>query len=64
MVCRARRPDVELCRAGRGEDGSWYLGRGVGRGVWWCRDRDCGSRLRWGAVARALRSPVSAADVD
>jgi predicted RNA-binding protein YlxR (DUF448 family) len=48
-----------MVRAGRGPDGAWYLGRGPGRGAWWCADAGCGSALGPGALARALRAPVS-----
>gem|GEM_PF-603694 len=61
MVCRQEREDAALARAGRASDGSWYLGRGPGRGVWWCADARCASSLSAGALARALRAPVTEA---
>ena len=63
MVCRARRDDADLVRVGRGTDGAWYVGRGVGRGVWWCGGSDCGLRVEVRHVARAMRSAVSESDV-
>ncbi len=51
-------------RAGRRRDGTWYLGRGVGRGVWWCRDGSCVARLESRTLSRALRVALTAADVD
>ena len=47
-----------MVRAGRDATGSWHLGRGAGRGVWWCKDGVCASELCVGHVARALRSAV------
>ena len=64
VVCRARRDDTEMVRAGRDAHGTWHLGRGVGRGVWWCRNAACGRALRVSHVARALRAVVSEGDVE
>lgn len=64
VVCRARRDDTEMVRAGRDAHGTWHLGRGVGRGVWWCRNATCGRALRVSHVARALRAVVSEGDVE
>ncbi|MFI5036463.1 MAG: DUF448 domain-containing protein [Acidimicrobiales bacterium] len=63
MVCHATREDAQLVRAGRTPDGSWYLGRGSGRGAWWCASGACARSLSPGALARALRAPVTAAEV-
>ncbi|MHB1088608.1 MAG: DUF448 domain-containing protein [Acidimicrobiales bacterium] len=63
MVCRTRRADAQLVRAGRTPEGQWYLGRGPGRGVWWCANATCGAALQVGQVARALRHAVSASDM-
>jgi hypothetical protein len=52
-----------MLRAGRDADGQWYVGRGNGRGVWWCRETECGAALRVGHLARALRTPVMAGDL-
>jgi hypothetical protein len=49
-----------MIRAGR-SDGTWYLGRGPGRGLWYC-DAECSKGLRVGHLARALKS--SAGDRD
>lgn len=64
MVCRATREDSQLVRAGRREDGTWYLGRGPGRGLWWCALGSCAGSLSVGAARRALRAPVSEADAE
>ncbi|MGH3732591.1 MAG: DUF448 domain-containing protein [Acidimicrobiales bacterium] len=63
IVCRSRRDDADMVRAGRNAAGTWYLGRGAGRGVWWCGDRGCGKDVRASHVARALRVSVSESDV-
>ncbi|MHB1210100.1 MAG: DUF448 domain-containing protein [Acidimicrobiales bacterium] len=63
MVCRSRRVDAELVRAGRTPEGQWYLGRGAGRGVWLCANATCGAAVQVGQVARALRHAVSASDM-
>ena len=52
-----------MVRAGCGAEGEWYLGRGTGRGAWWCGDGDCASALTVGALARALRREVRASDL-
>ncbi|MGA2122814.1 MAG: hypothetical protein ABSG58_00125 [Acidimicrobiales bacterium] len=62
MVCRRRRPEAELLRLGRDASGTWYVGRGNGRGVWWCAD-GCGSSVRISQVAHALHASVSEADM-
>ncbi|MHB8380451.1 MAG: hypothetical protein ACYDB2_11195 [Acidimicrobiales bacterium] len=62
-MCRTRRDDVEMTRAGRDAHGTWYLGRGVGRGVWWCVGQPCEQELRVNHVARALRTTVFESDV-
>jgi hypothetical protein len=49
-------------RGARNDDGSWYLGRGPGRGIWWCRGTNCRASLTAGQLARALRGPVSESD--
>jgi predicted RNA-binding protein YlxR (DUF448 family) len=64
VVCRTRREDTALHRAGRNTDGQWYVGRGNGRGIWWCKESDCGTLLRVVHVARALRTAVPASEVD
>ncbi len=51
-----------MVRAGREASGAWYLGRGTGRGIWWCRENECGKALGRGHVARALRMAVSEGD--
>ncbi|MGC8498087.1 MAG: DUF448 domain-containing protein [Acidimicrobiales bacterium] len=63
-MCRRTREDDELQRAGRTPDGMWYLGRGPGRGAWWCRSGPCGERLGASALARALRAPLGPAEVE
>ncbi|MGB8180147.1 MAG: hypothetical protein WCF63_08280 [Acidimicrobiales bacterium] len=62
-MCRRRRSDDDLVRAGRTAHGTWYLGRGEGRGVWWCRDRACGGEVRVTHLARALRAGVGESEV-
>jgi predicted RNA-binding protein YlxR (DUF448 family) len=62
VVCRARRDDGELVRVGR-FDGQWYLGRGEGRGAWFCAAGPCRDRLAVGTLTRALRAPVSDTEV-
>ncbi|MFY9782713.1 MAG: hypothetical protein WAK12_04170 [Acidimicrobiales bacterium] len=62
-MCRSVRDDSEMVRAGRDALGRWYLGRGVGRGVWWCREGHCEEGLRVTHLARALKSSVLASDV-
>ena len=52
-----------MVRAGRRVDGTWYLGREGGRGVWLCRRDECATGVRTGHLARALRSTVSEQDV-
>ncbi|HUX04583.1 MAG TPA: DUF448 domain-containing protein [Acidimicrobiales bacterium] len=61
-MCRARRDDTLMVRAGRDAEARWYLGRGPGRGAWWCATTDCVGSLRASALARALRAEVSEAD--
>jgi len=63
VVCRQRRDDAQLLRAGRDLDGRWYLGRGDGRGVWLCQGSKCVQELRASHVARSLRTAVSEGDV-
>jgi predicted RNA-binding protein YlxR (DUF448 family) len=53
-----------MVRAGRLPDGSWYLGRGPGRGAWWCAQAECADAVNAGALSRALRAPVSSTDVE
>ena len=62
-MCRRRRNDDDMMRAGRTANGTWYLGRGDGRGVWWCSDRECGGEVRLTHVARALRAGVAESEV-
>ena len=63
MVCRTRRDDAQLVRAGRTKDAQWYLGRGPGRGAWWCDEAKCTSALRVETLTRALRVSLSVGDV-
>lgn len=63
MVCRRRREAADLQRGGRVSEGVWYLGRGVGRGVWWCRDGDCAHLVSGAHASRALRCPLGEIDV-
>ncbi|NNN01089.1 MAG: hypothetical protein HKL86_04575 [Acidimicrobiaceae bacterium] len=51
-----------MLRAGRTPDGTWYLGRGDGRGVWWCDEVECESALRIAQLARALRTSLGERD--
>jgi len=51
-----------MSRAGR-RDGTWYLGRGPGRGLWWC-DETCSKGLRVGHLVRALQSGASESDLE
>ena len=51
-----------MIRAGR-LDGTWYLGRGPGRGLWWC-DAHCAQGLRVGHLARALKSSATESDLE
>ncbi|MDE3008524.1 MAG: DUF448 domain-containing protein [Acidobacteriota bacterium] len=60
MVCRTKAGATTFTRAGLREDDSWYLGRGPGRGVWWCREGECGAKLSAANLARALRREVNA----
>ncbi|OYV60267.1 MAG: hypothetical protein B7Z69_04655 [Actinobacteria bacterium 21-73-9] len=61
VVCRTRREDHALVRVGRRPDGTWYRGRGPGRGAWCCRD--CAPGLSERALARALRGGPAGLDV-
>jgi predicted RNA-binding protein YlxR (DUF448 family) len=63
VVCRVTRDDTQLARAGRSPEGSWYLGRGPGRGVWWCAQGACAGALSVGVLARALHAPATSADL-
>lgn len=54
-MCRQRRPDAELTRAGRASDGVWYIGRGDGRGLWWCSTGACVQQLNRGHAQKAIR---------
>ncbi|NNN07768.1 MAG: DUF448 domain-containing protein [Acidimicrobiaceae bacterium] len=63
MVCRQRLEDTELHRAGRLSKGVWYLGRGSGRGLWWCREGECAERVNQVHVARSLRCSPAEIDV-
>ena len=62
MVCRRRREEAALQRAGRTQGGVWYLGRGAGRGLWWCRNGECGSGLNLALASRALRCSLGDED--
>ena len=62
MVCRQRREETDLQRCGRLSNGVWYLGRGVGRGLWWCREGECATRVNLAHASRALRSPLGEID--
>gem|GEM_PF-1209557 len=53
-----------MVRAGYTPDGSWYLGRGTGRGVWWCAGTSCEGEIQMSQVAKALRSPVTSAQFE
>ncbi|MGA2968424.1 MAG: YlxR family protein [Acidimicrobiales bacterium] len=64
VVCRARRDDSLMVRVGRRSDGTWYVGRGSGRGIWWCRESTCEASLHVGHLARALRSSVGPGDLE
>jgi len=64
VVCRRRREESELHRAGRSPEGQWYLGRGGGRGLWWCRDTPCVGSLSVSQVARAMRTTVTVGDLE
>jgi predicted RNA-binding protein YlxR (DUF448 family) len=52
-----------MVRAGRSGAGAWSLGRGDGRGVWWCASGTCVEELRIGHLSRALRAQVHEGDV-
>ena len=62
MVCRRRRDQGDLQRAGRSPGGVWYLGRGTGRGLWWCRGEECGSGVNLAQASRALRCSLGESD--
>ncbi|HTZ09585.1 MAG TPA: DUF448 domain-containing protein [Acidimicrobiales bacterium] len=64
MGCRRSAVPGALLRVARAPHGGLGLGPGPGRGAWLCRDRpECLERaLRNGALSRALRSVVDAAD--
>ncbi len=64
MVCRQRREESALQRAGRSSSGVWYLGRGTGRGLWWCREGECASGVDQVRASRALRCSVADEDVE
>jgi len=51
-----------MFRLGRDASGTWYVGRGDGRGVWSCAD-GCGSNLRTTQVSHALHASVSEAEM-
>jgi hypothetical protein len=40
------------------------VGRGAGRGAWWCRESACGSALSVGHLVRALGVVVEGRDAD
>lgn len=63
MVCRRRREEAELQRAGLDDRGQWYLGRGDGRGLWWCREGECASGVDLARASRALKRALRAEDV-
>ncbi len=60
-MCRTRREDRALVRVGRRPDGTWYRGRGPGRGAWCCGE--CAPGLSERALARALRTTPEGLDV-
>ena len=62
MVCRRRREEVDLHRAGRASSGVWYLGRGTGRGLWWCREPGCALGVNLSLASRSLRCPLGDED--
>src|ERR1019366_1314112 len=62
VVCRGRREESDLQRAGRLSKGVWYLGRGVGRGLWWCREGECAARVNLAHASRALRCSLGEFD--
>ena len=62
VVCRARRDDDHLERVGR-RGGQWYVGRGEGRGAWFCVEGSCRDRLAAGQLERALRARVRDGEV-
>jgi len=53
-----------MIRAGRTLDGTWYINRGVGRGIWLCADGVCSEEVQSGQIARSLRRSVSESDVE
>ncbi len=53
-----------MFRAGRATDGVWYLGRGGGRGLWWCANSTCQARLQLSHAQRALRRDLSGTEVE
>ncbi|HIM65529.1 MAG TPA: DUF448 domain-containing protein [Acidimicrobiia bacterium] len=63
--CRRRTPQAELARISwsdpdGGGQGGLVVGRGgVGRGAWLHPDVGCAEALRPGALARALRRPLT-----
>ena len=63
VVCRRRREEVELQRAGLDAANQWYLGRGEGRGLWWCREGECASGVSLAQASRALKRDLRAEDV-
>jgi uncharacterized protein len=63
--CRARRPKDELIRFARGPEGPALdrSGHARGRGGYVCPEQACLDRaLRRGGLARALRTPIAAAE--
>jgi hypothetical protein len=52
-----------MVRVGRDAKGKWYLGRGTGRGVWWCNAKACEAVVGIAHVARALKTTVFESDV-
>ncbi len=65
--CRRRAPASELVRVRCTDDGNLAVGPGDGRGAWLCRPPDGVACLddatKRGALGRALRAPISGAEV-
>lgn len=63
VVCRAQRPQAELLRFYRDEEGIWRLDpkrRAGGRGAWVCADNpECHTQKRLGRTFRAQSREVS-----
>ncbi|MGE0002531.1 MAG: YlxR family protein [Fimbriimonadaceae bacterium] len=65
MVCRQRKPQGELLRLARSQDGSVVLGKGGGRGAYCCRVGECVAQVADARrLQRAWRVKVTQAELE